>query len=352
MSPKQTAVLLIILCGIAAVVLLAGPTAPGSSGEAAFGETGDETQPGREVTGPVHPVSKTYGSTWEEIREREGSDYNYTRLWNWYEENRYAGDVWEKAEAYYGSNGTNPIHRIEYGWEITILTGIISAAEMDRIYGWVNESMEAAGLRGIPVQIRCDEMFTAGGITLTADKNTVIRGLPDYLRSLLLVLCVAGIAVLGFSRIRAIPKDPASRPQRIAAFITEHPGCSQKEIADATGFSRGSILYNLKLLEKQWVVRSVTYFGSIRYFPAGNGDTAMKRTLHAVLAREKPARVIRGIAASPGIGRKELADRIGITETTLVWHLERLHEAGIAARDGDGWKLTSEAAEVWEQLNA
>ncbi|MCZ0861501.1 winged helix-turn-helix transcriptional regulator [Methanocorpusculum sp. MG] len=305
------------------------------------------------VTRTPEQAVKTYGDTWEEIWEREGEEYNYTRLWNWYEENRYAGDVWEKANAYYGSAADNPINRIEYGWTITILTDPLSVTEMDRIYGWVNESMEAAGLRGIPVQFRYGGVFTVSGLTLTAEKDSVIHGppQPNYLRSVLLILCIAGVATLGFSRMLELPEDPASRPQRIAAFIAEHPGCSQKEIADATGFSRGSILYHLKRLEQKKIVRQAAYVGSIRYFPKKDDDSVMERTLRTVLAQEKPARVIREITKSPGIGRKELAKRIGITETTLVWHLERLHDAGIIDRYDEGCTLSSEAAAVWELLD-
>lgn len=185
-------------------------------------------RPGPVVTRTPQPAAKTYGDTWEEIWEREGKEYNYIRLWNWYEENRYAGDMWEKANAYYGSAADNPINRIEYGWTITILTDPLSVTEMDRLYGWVNESMEASGLRGIPVQFRYDDVFTVRGLTLTAEKDSVIRGLPqpNYPRSVLLLLCTAGVAALGFSRIRELSQDPASRPQRIANFIAEHPGCS------------------------------------------------------------------------------------------------------------------------------
>ncbi len=305
-------------------------------------------------TVPKNTAVKTYGDTWEEIWEREGKEYNYTRLWNWYEENRYAGDVWEKANAYYGSAADNPINRIEYDWTITILTDPLSAAEMDRIYGWVNESMEAAGLRGIPVQFRYGGVFTVSGLTLASEKDSVIHGppQPNYLRSVLLILCIAGVAVLGFSRVRELPQDPASRPQRIANFIAEHPGCSQKEIRDATGFSRGSILYHLKRLEQKKIVRQSAYVGSIRYFPRKNPDSALERTLRTVLTQERPAQILSEIANSPGIGKKELAKRIGITETTLVWHLERLHDAGIIDRYDEGCTLSSAAAEVWSRPDA
>ncbi len=99
---------------------------------------------------------------------------------------------------------------------------------------------------------------------------------------------------------------PASRPQCIANFIAEHPGCSQKEIANTTGFSRGSILYNRDLLEQKKIVRAAAYFRSIRYIPAhSNGGSAMERTLRTVLTRRRPAQILfAGSQRRPGSERK------------------------------------------------
>jgi predicted transcriptional regulator len=106
-------------------------------------------------------------------------------------------------------------------------------------------------------------------------------------------------------------------------------------------------------LERKKIVRTAAYFGSIRYFPAhSDGGSAMERTLRTVLTRRRPAQILRGIAETPGIRKEELTKRIGIAGTTLAWHLRRFAKSGIALKSDDGWILTPEAAEVWEELNS
>ena len=156
---------------------------------------------------------------------------------------------------------------------------------------------------------------------------------------------------MGFPRILDLPGDPESRPRKIEGFITGYPGCSQKEIMDATGYSRGSVLYNLRRLEQKKIVQSASYYGSVRYFLQSAGGSAMKMTIKTIMAREKPAQLLRMIAESPECGSGELASRMGICKTTLVWHLDRLRESGVIVKKEDGYQLSSEAEDIWEQLN-
>lgn len=134
--------------------------------------------------------------------------------------------------------------------------------------------------------------------------------------------------------------------RRCPDVSADDPGCSQEEIEDATGFSRGSILYNLKLLERKKIVRTAAYFRSIRYFPATVCRSETERTLRTVLTRGQPAQILRGIVATPSIRKEELAKRIGVAETPLAWHLRRFAKSGIITKSGEGWTLTPEAAEI------
>ncbi|MDV0441140.1 winged helix-turn-helix transcriptional regulator [Methanorbis furvi] len=315
---------------------------------------------------PYNTVVKTYGTTWEEIWEREGKEYDYGRIWSWYYNN--TGNYGEvtKGTKYYGDPLRNPINRIEYGWTITVWTDPISLTEMDQVYEKINRSMAKEGLWGIPVQFKYGEKFIAdsqvytvyitghltSGLTLTTEKDSIVRTRPqqNHLKSFLLILLTAAVAAVGFSRVLELPSDPESRPQKIAKFIEVHPGCSQKEITDATGYSRGSVLYNLKLLEQKKIVREAAYYGTIRYFSREANTSAMERMFHTILDQEKPARVLRAIVESPGISDTELAEKIGIAGTTLAWHLGRFADAGIVMRTKEGSVLTPEALEVWQNL--
>ncbi|MDV0443071.1 winged helix-turn-helix transcriptional regulator [Methanorbis rubei] len=318
-------------------------------------------------TPEYNTVIQTYGATWEEIWEREGKEYDYGRVWSWYYNNtNYQGEFWESVENYYGDVKKSPINRIEYGWTITVWTDPISLTEMDQVYEKINRSMAKEGLWGIPVQFKYGEKFIAGsenytvyitghltsGLTLTAEKDSIVRTRPqqNHLKSFLLILLTAVVAVVGFFRILELPSDPESRPQRIAKFIEAHPGCSQKEIIDATGYSRGSVLYNLKLLKQKKIVQEDTYYGTIRYFSREANTSAMERMFHTILDQEKPARVLRAIAESPGISDAELAEKISVAKTTLAWHLGRFADAGIVMKTKEGSTLTPEALDVWQQL--
>ncbi|MDE2443451.1 MAG: winged helix-turn-helix transcriptional regulator [Methanocorpusculum sp.] len=339
MGSKQTTVLLLLLIAILSLVLLLPPT-----------ETTQQPET------PDHTLH--YGISWEKRWEQEGTAYDYNLSRNWLS---HSGDVWKNIETSYGTIAASPVISIHFGQSVVVYVKHgTSIEEMNRIYTWIDAAAQKAGVPDIPVEFNsCGKLltFTKTGVYtfyecsgLTGGTATEIPG--GQIRSLLLVLCIAGVAVLGFSRMLELPKDPASRPQRIADFIAEHPGCSQKEIMDTTEFSRGSVLYNLVLLKRNQIIREVSYYGNLHYFPRKDDDSAMERTLRAARAQKTTADVLREIAESPGIGAKELAKRIGIAKTTLAWHLRRLSHAKIITRTSGGWALTPEAEEVWDQLNS
>ena len=382
MSSTQTAVFLLLLISICTAALLFVPAEIPDRQETV--SVPNPTVTPVPVQIPENATVMRTIMTWDHKRDYSGSiiaSYGATplELWKWmgkgYDKETASDwiygvmtkrdEFWNNIEAHYGSIENGPVNLIEFGGSaITIhVADTTTQEEIDRIYSWWKTSLAAAGIPALPTEFRY-----GGSVYLTGtntDSVTIIPGLeyqtePNYpaqrhmndLRSILLLLCIAGVATVGFSRMMELPKDPASRPRKIAAFITEHPGCAQKEITDATGFSRGSVLYNLKLLQRKKIVRKSAYFGSIRYFPASGGTSAMEKILHTVLTQERPAQILRGIAETPGIEKEELAKQIGIAKTTLAWHLRRFVKTGLILKMKEGWVLTPEAALVWEQLNA
>ncbi|MCZ9311843.1 MAG: winged helix-turn-helix transcriptional regulator [Methanocorpusculum sp.] len=380
MSSTQTAVLLLLLCSIFTAVLLFVP---------AEITVQQKTAPVANPAVIPAPVPVLENATvmrvimmWDDKRDYRGSilaSYGAAPLevWEWAGKGsdektaqdwlhgvmNEEGEFWKNIETYYGSIEDGPVNLIEFGGaKITIHVGDnTTREEIDRIYTWWNASMADAGIPALPTEFRYGGSVYLTGTTTDSATIIIIGELqtepyfppqkhPNYLRSILLLLCTGGVAAIGFSRMLELSQDPASRPQRIAVFIAEHPGCSQKEIADATGFSRGSILYQLKRLERKKIVRHAAYFRSIRYFPVNDDGSVMERILRTVLTRERPAQILRGIAETPGIGKEELAKKIGIAKTTLAWHLRRFAKSGILIKNGEGWALTPEAAEVWERL--
>ncbi len=178
--------------------------------------------------------------------------------------------------------------------------------------------------------------------------------------ALAIVVITGGFAVFLFSR-RKLSSDPESRPMQILAFITEHHGCRQSDIIRATGFSRGSVSYNLKLLRREGKINreeiktSETKTPETKtpetYYPAG-APKARKDPGLELLSREKPQKIFACIAENPGISQKQIGEVIGYPTTTLRWHLSRLETQQVIFMEKDRnltqYTVSSEYLELYK----
>lgn len=148
------------------------------------------------------------------------------------------------------------------------------------------------------------------------------------LRFFILISCVAVIICIGFSRAVAVSREPESRTMKILLTVSRNPGCLESDIISETGFSRGSISFNLKKLAKENLIRAGTYHGTTRYYPfevSGN----IEQIICAVLSQEKSREVFMLLKNSSGLTQQETADALSLTPQTVRWHLSRFDEDGI-----------------------
>ena len=302
---------------------------------------------------------RTYGLSWPEIWEL----YEYYPAQEWFSAQSY--QLFSDTAAVYPGQ----IFGVQYDGTVILWVNIshpLSEEETDTIYHQWSSSAESAGVTGLPMKFvfRSAPAPHSSQLILTADRNGVIRSQPMYraqgdflpspdtARSLLLILCGACIVSIGFFRIATLSRDPASRPMQIAAFISMHPGCSQREIIAGTGFSRGSLLYHLRRLVREKLVREEPYYGIIRYFPYHAQESAVDRAVRVILLQEKPARVFRLLAESDGLQKEELENRLGLSLSTIEWHLGRFVRCGVVEKtEKSGYKLSPAAGSVWDTLS-
>lgn len=159
-----------------------------------------------------------------------------------------------------------------------------------------------------------------------------------------LVYSTGVMAYLGYRTSRC-PLDNKKR-SRIYACIRDHPGIAPAEIARITGINRGTTRYHLSRLREADLVSALYRDDRVGYFRNGDYDTAEKVVcLH--LQNGTRRQIFAHLLEKSGITQSEIAEIVGISRSTVAWHLQRLAADGLVEANRDGrtvcYTLTGEA---------
>ena len=124
---------------------------------------------------------------------------------------------------------------------------------------------------------------------------------------------------------RKSSENSKSRTMQILSYLKEHPGVSETDIVNATGFSRGSVSYNLRKLLEDGRVSKI----SSRYYPYDTYPSETEAKAEKVLGNKRRQRIFKIILENPGISQKQLADEMQIPLSTLRWHLGKLEDENL-----------------------
>jgi predicted transcriptional regulator len=145
--------------------------------------------------------------------------------------------------------------------------------------------------------------------------------------------------VAGFAKLR--PPDVLNNKAReeLMRLIREEPGVGASEVGrrlrSSTGAGWSTVVYHLRVLEKNRLVSSLIDGRHRRFFPVGE-IRWQDRAVLAVLKNDKSKQLYEALRARPGLIRRELAATIGTTEPGVTWHLRRLLRSGLIERRVDG----------------
>ena len=140
----------------------------------------------------------------------------------------------------------------------------------------------------------------------------------------IITLITSGYLIILYSK-RKTSDNPNSRTMQILSYLKEHPGVSETDIVNATGFSRGSVSYNLRKLLEDGRVSKI----SSRYYPYDAYPSETEAKAEKVLGNKRRQRIFKIILENPGISQKQLADEMQIPLSTLRWHLGKLEDANL-----------------------
>ncbi|MDO9522793.1 MAG: hypothetical protein Q7J08_03670 [Methanocorpusculum sp.] len=136
-------------------------------------------------------------------------------------------------------------------------------------------------------------------------------------------------AVLGFSifivfsRRKFPEKNPESTPAKILTYIRQHKFCSQKQIVDGVGSSRGSVTYQLHRLQNEQKIFAAEINGRTYYSAHPIDQESLEPVVYGILENETTRSIFKTLYHHPNLTRHEIAGIIGKSPDTVYFHLKK-----------------------------
>lgn len=155
------------------------------------------------------------------------------------------------------------------------------------------------------------------------------------------ILAVAGLAL--YHRIR--PHAALENETRKIIFdaVCAEPGLGVHAIAQKANVSYSTATYHLERLVGAGMIVMTPDGNKLCYYKNGGAFTEAERKILPIVKNEEARKLLEAILDTPGTYRAALAERLGVTATTINWHLKRLREAGLVdeTRQGRNAYLTA-----------
>lgn len=126
-------------------------------------------------------------------------------------------------------------------------------------------------------------------------------------------------------------------PNRAAIYrlIQKEAGISTKDIAERLELAWGTVTHHLTKLEKRRFVVSKKYGKYRRYFANGEGGTEHKDAV-AVLRLDRTGDIAALIRQQPGLTQKAVSQALGVSSSTILWHVKRLEDVRLIRKVREG----------------
>lgn len=112
----------------------------------------------------------------------------------------------------------------------------------------------------------------------------------------------------------------------ILQFIMDNPSTHLRKIQKSLGYSMGTTQYHVYRLEKEGKIISKTNGFYKNYFHVG---IFLKNDIMTVLNQESPRKIILFLLQNEPCNHGEIAQGIGLTSSTVSWHMKKLIELGV-----------------------
>jgi predicted transcriptional regulator len=159
--------------------------------------------------------------------------------------------------------------------------------------------------------------------------------------SMLAVALAAGLLLLAlpaalYSKIRRDSTLENDTRRAVYESVVAAPGLSIQDVARRSAISHSTAAYHLERLSSAGLVVATSDGNKVRYYRNGGRFTEAERRLLPVLENAETVRVLETVMGNPWTYRAEIAQQLGVTATTVNWHLKRLFGCGVLSERREG----------------
>jgi len=154
---------------------------------------------------------------------------------------------------------------------------------------------------------------------------------PEFLYQIKFVPVLGGCKRIGRSNALA-----NLNREKLYDFIKSCPGVYFNEIIKKTGLNRGTVRYHMEVLETQNMIEPYKANGKIRYFQNSSTYEEKDKAVIAALRNDMDRKIILEILDGQCISNETLVEKMGVSASTISWHIRHLKEHGIVRADTEG----------------
>ena len=121
---------------------------------------------------------------------------------------------------------------------------------------------------------------------------------------------------------------------KIVGYIMANPGEHYNSIKKTLDIPNGSFVYHLNLLETEGHIKSYRDGIYKRYYPAD-----MRITVQANKLNKSQSLIMEVVRENPGISQKDISAFLGISPSTINYHVEKLIQMGMMEKERKGMSV-------------
>jgi DNA-binding transcriptional ArsR family regulator len=254
---------------------------------------------------------------------------------------------------YHPARGKKPASASELSVDLYYPNGTLyfTIANTTSVSGWTNLSIilpksthagnytvRLRGFEGLRCESHLEVLNPAGQIVSAGDQAQFIPVAPVLgsasVTIIIIALVIAGteIGKFGFlapfaplySRIRRDKALDNRIRHQILGYLTENPGEHYTALKRALKLSNSVIVYHLAILEQGGFIRSRRDGTMKRFYPSAVKAPETRQRTPEELTED----ILEAIAKSPGITRRELVERLVVSEEAIAYKLRKLAREG------------------------